>query len=124
MPSPAAIALLEDDPAMRRAVGRLLALAGFEVRTFASADDFLGAPAEPPADCLLVDVHLGAANGFDLVEQLRAQGRGAAVIFMTAHDSEQTRTRAGAFGTGNYLQKPFEADALLDAVRAAIAAAR
>jgi FixJ family two-component response regulator len=109
---------------MRKAVGRLLALAGFEVRAFASADDFLDAPAEPRADCLLVDVHLGTASGFDLVERLRAQGRADAVVFMTAHDSEHTRARAETFGSRNYLQKPFEEGSLLEAVNAAIAAAR
>ena len=121
MSAAAAIALVDDDASVRRALDRLLSSAGFAVRAFASGTELLDSGFGPDATCLLVDIHLVGMSGFEVVEKLRARGVRSSVIFMTAHDSEHTRAQADAIGSSCYLRKPFEAEALLVAVRSAIA---
>lgn len=117
MSSAVAIALVDDDPSVRRALDRLLSSAGFSVRTFASGAELLESGFAAEADCLLVDVHLVGMSGFELVERLRERGVRATALFMTAHDSEKTRELAVAAGSLAYLRKPFDANALLDALK-------
>ena len=115
------IAIVDDDPSVRRAVGRLLASAGYEVRTFASGAELLVWPQAPLASCFLLDIYLDGMTGFELCERLRGAGVRAPIVFMTAHDNEQTRERARLLATVPLLRKPFDAHALLDAVHSAIA---
>lgn len=120
MPAAAVIALVDDDPSVRRALGRLLASSGFAVRAFSSGSELIESGFAPDAACLLVDVHLIGMSGFELVEELRERGVKSSAIFMTAHDSEQTRIQACAIESSAYLRKPFEASLLIEAVRSAI----
>jgi FixJ family two-component response regulator len=120
MSATAVIALVDDDPSVRRALDRLLSSAGYGVRSFASGDELLESGFAFEARCLLIDVHLVGMSGFELLESLRVRGVDSSVVFMTAHDSEQTRLQAAEVGSHCYLRKPFEASALLDAVREAV----
>ena len=65
------VAVVDDDDAVRRAIGRLLRATGHQVRTYASAEEFLGA-APSEVDCLVLDVYLGGMNGYDLHSLLTA----------------------------------------------------
>ena len=112
------VIVVDDDLAVRRALRRLLLSAGYEVTAFGSAQELLDSGAA--ADCFILDVHLGAMNGFELDERLRASGSAAPVIFITAHDDEATRDRARRAHPQGYLRKPFGADTLLEAVRSAL----
>ena len=114
------IAIVDDDPSIRRALHRLVRLAGYTVQTFASAGEFLVAlPRGRPA-CLVLDIHLDGMSGFALQERLAADGAGVPVIFITAHDDALTRERIQASGAAGYLWKPVDERALLDAIRRAI----
>ena len=115
------IAIVDDDPSVRRAVGRLLASAGYEVRTFASGAELLIWSQAQLAACFLLDIYLDGMTGFELCERLRGAGVRSPIVFMTAHDNEQTRERARVLGSVPLLRKPFDAHALLDAVHTAIA---
>lgn len=122
MPSAPVVALVDDDPSVRRALDRLLVAAGFAVRSFASGAEILDSGVGESAACLLLDVHLVGMTGFELLEQLRARGAPGEVIFMTARDSRETRGLVAATGARWFLRKPFDESDLLDAVRLAIAA--
>jgi FixJ family two-component response regulator len=112
------IGVVEDDPSFLRALRRLLSGAGFSVATFASAEEFLASESAEGTACLVLDVHLGGMNGFDLQQQLAAAGRLIPTIFITAHDDSVTRERARS-GVA-YLRKPFREEALVAAIRKAL----
>jgi FixJ family two-component response regulator len=115
------IAVVDDDLSVRKSLGRLLKAAGFEAIAFASARDYLeGGGLAPAPECLILDIHLGGMNGFELYEHLVAAGSTPPVIFITAHDDEPTRERARQMGSSGYLRKPFEQHTLLGAIYRAI----
>ena len=114
------IAIVDDDPSVRKALERLLKAAGFEATSFASALEFLQGGLAASPECLVLDVHLGGMNGFELYEHLMAAGSAVPVIFITAHDDVSTREHARQIGSSGYLRKPFEQHALLGAIYRAI----
>lgn len=115
------ITVVDDDPSVRKSMERLLRAAGFEAITFASARDFLdGGGLAPAPECLILDIHLGGMNGFELYDHLMAAGSAVPVIFITAHDDAPTRERARQNGSSGYLRKPFEQHALLGAIYRAL----
>lgn len=108
---------MDDDPSLLRALERLLSSAGFSAVGFLSAETFLASDRREDCGCLVLDVHLGGMNGFELHERLVAEGSSIRVVFITAHDDASTRQRARAAGALAYLRKPFDDDLLLDAIR-------
>lgn len=112
------IAVVDDDISVRRSLRRLLQSAGYAVVTFASADQYLET-SPPQVACLILDIHLGGLSGFQLHERLQAGSAAVPIIFITAYDDEPTRTRIDRAGVAGHLYKPFEDEALLDAIRRA-----
>jgi FixJ family two-component response regulator len=113
------VTVVDDDPAMLRAIERLLATKGFDVEAFASAEAFLASTAATKASCLVVDIHLGGMSGIELRHRLAASGSRLPVIFITAHDDEATRKAAMKAGCVALLRKPFLSRLLLDAIEKA-----
>ena len=111
--APCRVAVVDDDDAVRRAVGRLLRVTGHQVRTYASAEEFLGA-APSEVDCLILDVYLGGMNGYDLHSLLAAVGQAPPTVFVTAHDD--VKVAMSQRGDGECLRKPFDDDHLLGAI--------
>jgi FixJ family two-component response regulator len=114
------ICVIDDDASILRALQRLLVADGFTVEAFSSAEDFLEAKRALAADCLVLDVHLGGLSGFDLHDRLVAAGRRIPVVFITAFDDMTTRERARRAGAVDYLRKPFDDEALISAIHAAL----
>jgi two-component system response regulator FixJ len=115
------LAVVDDDPGVRRALTRLLGSAGFEVSTFASAEEYLASARSAAVDCLIVDVYLGGMNGLEMYATLAATGLAPPAVFVTAHDDAVAV--AGVWDIDvTYLRKPFEVDALLEAIAGALAA--
>ena len=114
------VCVVDDDTAMLRALRLLIATSGFSVETYASAEQFLESPRSRTIACLVVDVHLGGTNGLDLHEGLARSGSSIPVIFITAHDDGPTRERARRSGAVEYLAKPFDEGALIDAIHRAV----
>jgi FixJ family two-component response regulator len=115
------IFVVDDDAPVRKAVDRLLRVAGYRVRSFASARDLLSEmPTSNPA-CLIVDVRMPDCNGLELFEALRATRNLVPVIFITGHGDISMAVRAMKAGAVDFLAKPFDDRALLDAVANAIA---
>ena len=115
------VAIVDDDFSLLRALGRLLRSAGFAVKIFGSAEEFLASDQSVPPRCLVVDVRLSGMGGFELHEQLRGWTPPPPVIFITAHDDVATRERARRAGAVHYLRKPFDDAALIDAIHRAVA---
>lgn len=120
MTSPSRVYLVDDAPGLRRALARLLELEGLAVRAFASAEEFLAAlPLEEPA-CLVLDVDLPGLDGLALQERLGARAT-LPIVFLTGKGDIPMSVRAMKAGAVDFLTKPVEAEALLGAVRAALA---
>jgi FixJ family two-component response regulator len=111
------IAIVEDDASFRRALERLLCAYGFEVHTFASAEEFLGSAVPESHACLILDIRLPGMSGFELFDYLTASGQPRPVIFITAQDEENVRQQASRIPNSVYLRKPVVGVVLLEAVR-------
>jgi FixJ family two-component response regulator len=114
------VLIVDDDSSFLYALQLLLRTAGFGVDAFGSAEEFLRTAPDPRARCLVLDVHLGAHTGFDVLAALTAAGRHIPTIIMTAHDDAPTRECARHWGAVAYLRKPFEDVALLAAIEQAL----
>jgi FixJ family two-component response regulator len=115
-----AIAVIDDDASVRRALQRLLQSAGFTVETFATASEFLDAPYWAQTACLVLDIHLPGMSGFELAEYLAVSGVPIPIVFITALDDVSTRERVSRAGASGYLRKPFDQDTLIEAISGAI----
>ena len=109
------IAVIEDDPSVRKSLTRLLRSSGFGVVPFASTEQFLESQQDETLHCLVVDIYFEGMSGLDLETYLADAGVHFPMVFMTAHDDAALRDTIEARG-GVYLRKPFEEAALLDAI--------
>ncbi len=118
------ISVIDDDSSVRTAIARLLASAGHQTETFASAEEFLTANRPAESDCLVVDIHLGGMSGLELQRELAQTESRTPIIFITAFDSAEVRRKAKRAGAAAYFRKPFDDQALLDAIYFALDQAR
>jgi CheY-like chemotaxis protein len=107
------IAVLDDEPEMRKALRRLLTSRGFRVEEYACGEDLLAALATHPLDFLLLDLHMPGMNGFDVLESLHTRQSPLRVIVITAHDEPGTEEQVRLLGAVAYLKKPVDCDVLL-----------
>ena len=114
------VAVIDDDEAFRAALQRLLKAAGFPVRSFASAEDFLKSGQQHETGCLVTDIRMPGMSGLDLQAKLSAEHCPIPTIFITAHGDERMRLQAMRGGAVKFLGKPFDSAMLLESVRAAI----
>jgi len=112
--------VVDDDAAIRVALGRLLSSADMESQAFATAEAFLQSDFAQRPTCLLLDVNLSVGNGFDLQSELLRRGHGFPIIFMTGFGTIPMSVRAIKAGAHEFLTKPFEPDTLVDLVRQAL----
>ena len=105
---------------MRTSTERLVRSAGFNVKTFASAQEFLESVRPDGPACLVLDVRMPGQSGLDLQRELTGSGAQIPVIFMTGHGDIPTTVRAMKAGAVEFLTKPYRRNDLLDAIRAAI----
>jgi len=115
------IHVVDDDESLRTALLRLLDAAGFEARGYASTGDFLLHPPPDRHGCLLLDVRLPGPSGLELQAALLRQGVALPIVFLTGHADVASSVRAMKAGAVDFLSKPIERDALLDALRRALA---
>ena len=115
--SKSTIAIVEDDLSYRHALERLLCASGFEVHTFASAEEFLGSAVPESPACLILDMRLPGMSGFELFNHLTASGQPGPAIFITAQDEDRVRQQASRIPNSVYLRKPVVGTVLLEAIR-------
>ena len=114
------IYIIDDDASVRRALGRVMTLAGLDSRAYDSADAFL---AERPAaanGCIVADMTLPGLSGMELKQALNTCESQLPLIFLTANDSPESREAAHEAGADGYFRKPVDTQALLDAVQWAL----
>jgi FixJ family two-component response regulator len=115
--------VVDDEPAVLKALERLLRSAKYEVVAFGSGAAFLASVAQRKPDCVILDLHMPSMNGFDVQARLTAEHAGTVpVIVMTAHDTSASHQRTMAGGAAAYLRKPIDAQVLLRTIRDAITA--
>jgi FixJ family two-component response regulator len=115
------IHMVDDDTAFQTAVCRLLRASGYEVRTYSNAGDFLLGRRDSTAGCILLDVRMPGPSGLDLQEALARQTDPLPIIFLTGHGDIASSVRAIKAGAVDFLTKPVDRHALLNAVKNAIA---
>jgi FixJ family two-component response regulator len=112
--------VVDDDELARKGTARLLAAAGYEARTYASALDFLSAIEGDAAGCIVLDVRLPDQSGLDLQVALAERGVPLPIVFMTGHGEIPDTVRAIQHGAVDFLTKPVDGDVLLAAVSRAL----
>ena len=115
------VAVVDDDEALCRSLGRLLRAAGMQPVTYPSAESFLADDKHPRFDCLVLDVQLGGISGIELLRRLAAVGEKTPAIFITAHDDPEIREEALAAGCAGYFRKTDSGADVLEAIRRLVA---
>ncbi|WP_322062296.1 response regulator transcription factor [Paraburkholderia sp. J63] len=116
------IHVVDDDAAMRVALRRLLHGAGYDVRDYASAGEYLVSEPDARAGCLLLDLELGGPSGLELQQALLRHPRALPVVFMSAYSDVPRTVKAMKAGAVDFLLKPFDRHTLFDALDAALSA--
>jgi FixJ family two-component response regulator len=115
------VSIVDDDESLRRSVKNLLTSVGFQVETFASAEAFLQSAHRADTRCVVLDLRMPGMSGLDLLMHLAATGSPIPVVILTAHSDDEARRRMLQAGAVAFLGKPFHGEALLGAVRRALA---
>ncbi len=115
------IAIVDDDPSVRRALERLMRSFGLRAETFHSGEGLLRAvESSQTFGCAVMDVQMPGMNGLDVQRQLGHLAIALPVVFITAHDGEGIAQRAMAAGAVGFLQKPFSDQLLIELIRRAL----
>ena len=117
---PSLVAVVEDDPSVRRSLLRLLNAHGFAVEEFPSAEAFLARAPDSQIACVVLDLHLPGMSGFELRAKLTVEGSTLPIIFITANHDEAAMRAAVELGCIAFLRKPFPAELLIEAVTKAL----
>lgn len=122
------IYLVDDNDGFRESTAWLLETAGLEVEAFASGAEFLESfgnerHGDAP-ECLVSDIRMPQMSGLQLQDELKRRGIVLPLVFVTAHGDVPLAVEAMKKGASNFLEKPFSDDAIIDAIRAALASAR
>jgi FixJ family two-component response regulator len=115
------VLIIDDDPALRASVARLLGSLGLATQQFASISDFLTSELPDGPTCLVLDVRLPGQSGLDLQRDLAAANRELPIIFITGHGDIPMSVQAMKGGAIEFLTKPFRDQDLLDAIEAGLA---
>ena len=114
------VAIVDDDELMRDALRGLLKAVGLPAQDFASAEEFLDSGQQHQTACLITDIRMPGISGLELQAKLNADRCRIPIIFITAHGDEKMRMQAMRGGAVEFLAKPFDDEALLESIRAAL----
>jgi len=120
MPYDSVVHVIDDDEALRESLAFLLGTAHLKVRTYESATAFLGGLSRVEPGCIITDVRMPGISGVELLRRLKSLGVAFPVIVITGHGDVPLAVDAMKLGAVDFLEKPFEDDALLAAVRSAL----
>jgi two-component system response regulator FixJ len=119
-PESAVVHVIDDDEAVRDSLAFLLRANGIEVQTYESGTVFLAGATELKAGCVVTDVRMPEISGIELLRRLKELKVFLPVIVITGHGDVPLAVEAMKFGAADFLEKPFDDDILLAAVRAAL----
>src|ERR1700741_915588 len=114
------VGLVDADDLIRGALQGMLKSVGLPSQAFAAAEEFLASGQQHETACLIADLRMPGRSGLELQAELNDQQRRIPTIFITAHGDEKMRMRALNAGAVEFLAKPFDDEALLESVRAAL----
>jgi FixJ family two-component response regulator len=114
------VAIVDDDDLMRSALQGMLKSVGLSSQAFASAEEFLTSGQQHETGCLIADIRMPGMSGLELQAKLNAEHCRIPTIFITAHGDAKMRMQALRAGAVEFLAKPFDDEALLGSVRAAL----
>jgi FixJ family two-component response regulator len=117
------VCLLDDDPSVLKAVGRLLSSAGWCVKQFSEPEDFLVYAKIHRVPVAVIDVWMPLMNGLEVQSRLRELSPTTRIIIFTGKDDPRVRSAALNAGASAFLMKPFDDEELLTAVRLALTSA-
>ena len=115
------VLVIDDDPALRESIGRLLRSVGLDARLFASVPDFLGSERPNGPTCLVLDVRMPGLSGLDLQRELAAADVQIPIIFMTGHGDIPMSVQAMKRGAIEFLTKPCRDQDLIEAIHLGLA---
>jgi len=125
MTSPAPLVfIVDDDASVRKALGRLVRAAGYEVELFGCASEFLAREVSIRPACLLLDVRMPGMSGIELQQTIGGTQRELPIVFITGHGDEAVREKTLAAGAVDVLYKPVDDRVLLAAIEQALSRAR
>src|SRR6202167_6052323 len=111
---------VDDDFRVRESIESLVESAGYAPLVFSSGEEFLRSGFLAGATCLITDVRMPGMDGIELQRRIRLERPELPVIFISAHYDDETRRRALGGGAIDFLNKPFDAAHLLEAIQAAL----
>jgi len=111
------IAIIDDDPSVRRALKRFLCASKFDAESYGSGPEFLEAFRNFRPQCVILDLHMEGMNGIAVQQRLQDISRDVPVIVVTGHDSLQARTSCLASGVSAFLAKPVDGKLLVATVQ-------
>jgi FixJ family two-component response regulator len=114
------VSIVDDEAAVRKALGRLFSASDMEAETFASGQAFLDSLPNRQPDCLVLDLHMPGLSGLEVLHRLSWSDLRVPTIIITAHDEPETQTQCLAAGASAYLRKPLDGQMLLAAVTDAV----
>lgn len=114
------VVIVDDDESVRNAVHGVLRSVGLKTQTFSSAEEFLASGQQTETGCLITDVQMPGMTGLELQARLVEENRGIPIVFITAYGTPRMRAQALQAGAVDILGKPFNDEALLETVRAAL----
>lgn len=117
----ALVHVIDDDGAVRNALSRLLRCAGFDVRAYGSAVEFLVAERDDRPGCVVLDVGMPGMSGVELQAAMARKDGAPPIVFLTGRGSVDISVRAMKAGAVDFLTKPVKREALLSAVESALA---
>jgi two-component system response regulator FixJ len=120
MPSNPVVHVIDDDDAARDALAFLLSASDFSVRTYESAKAFLDAIPAAKAGCIITDVRMPEITGLELLRRLKGRGIDWPVIVITGQADVPVAIEAIKNGAVDFIEKPYDSDALLGAVKIAL----
>jgi FixJ family two-component response regulator len=116
----AVIAIVDDDPSVRRGLQRLIRSAGWKTETFASAQEFLVRCQSDSPNCVLLDLQMPGLSGLDLQKRMTEVELGVPIIFLTGHGDIPASVQAMKSGAVEFLTKPVDEEELLQAIQEAV----
>jgi FixJ family two-component response regulator len=115
------IHVVDDDEEFQAAVSRLLRAAGYEVRNYLNAGDFLLSRLEDRPGCILLDLQMPGPSGLELQEALARRTETLPVVFLSGRGDISSTVRAMKTGAVDFLTKPVKREALFSAIKNALA---
>ncbi|WP_421932868.1 response regulator FixJ [Phenylobacterium sp.] len=112
--------IIDDDEAIRDSLSFLLESAGFDTRTYDSAEQFLESAAGLSGGCIVSDVRMPGMNGLEMTRQLKAMQVNLPIVMITGHGDVPLAVEAMKAGVTDFLEKPFNDEALLNAIKVAL----